>query len=178
LKNFLFSLSLSFVFKFLKDIKMPENGVMIGKIVQVIGPVVDVDFSGGKLPSINNALHINRKTTEGKEDTLVVEVQQHLGEDRVRTVAMDSTDGLTRGMEVVDTGSPIMVPVGLEVLGRLINVIGKTIDGKGDIKTKLYYPIHRSAPKFEDLSTQKEMFETGIKVIDLLEPYTNSVVQG
>jgi F-type H+-transporting ATPase subunit beta len=172
LKNFLFSLSLSFVFKFLKDIKMPENGVMIGKIVQVIGPVVDVDFSGGKLPSINNALHINRKTTEGKEDTLVVEVQQHLGEDRVRTVAMDSTDGLTRGMEVVDTGSPIMVPVGLEVLGRLINVIGKTIDGKGDIKTKLYYPIHRSAPKFEDLSTQKEMFETGIKVIDLLEPYT------
>jgi F-type H+/Na+-transporting ATPase subunit beta len=151
---------------------MSDSGVKIGKIVQIIGPVVDVDFNGGKLPSINNALHIKRTNTEGVEEILVVEVQQHLGEDRVRTVAMDSTDGLSRGMDVIDTGGPIMIPVGLNVLGRLINVIGKTIDGKGDLKTEKYYPIHRPAPKFEDLSTQREMFETGIKVIDLLEPYT------
>ena len=112
---------------------MPDNDFNIGKIVQIIGPVVDVDFSNGKLPAIYNALHIKRKNTEGKEDILVVEVQQHLGEDRVRTVAMDSTDGLMRGLEVIDTGKPIMVPVGPEVLGRLINIIGNSIDGKGEI---------------------------------------------
>lgn len=151
---------------------MPESGANIGKIIQVIGPVIDVDFSEGKLPEINNALKIKRVNLEGVEELLVTEVQQHLGENRVRTVAMDSTDGLVRGMEVVDTGEPIMIPVGPEVLGRLINVIGETIDGKEPLKTSMKYPIHRDPPKLVDLSTKKEMFETGIKVIDLIEPYT------
>ncbi|MBK9227772.1 MAG: F0F1 ATP synthase subunit beta [Ignavibacteria bacterium] len=143
-----------------------------GKIVQIIGPVLDIDFSGGSLPAINSAITISRKNTEGKEESLITEVQQHLGESRVRTVAMDSTDGLVRGMEAVDTGEPITIPVGPEVLGRLINVTGGPIDGKGEINAQLKYPIHRPAPLFKDLSTKKEMFETGIKVIDLLEPYT------
>jgi F-type H+/Na+-transporting ATPase subunit beta len=151
---------------------MPDNGTNIGKIVQVIGPVIDVDFSGSKLPEINNALTVKRTNLEGVEETLVTEVQQHLGENRVRTVAMDSTDGLVRGMEVVDSGEPIMIPVGPEVLGRLINVIGKTIDGKEPLKTSMKYPIHRDPPKMTELSTKREMFETGIKVIDLIEPYT------
>lgn len=151
---------------------MPEKSLNIGKISQVIGPVIDVDFSKGNLPAINNALTIKRTTIEGAEDILVTEVQQHLGEDRVRTVAMDSTDGLVRGMDVVDTGEPIMIPVGQEVLGRLINITGHAIDGKGELKTDKKFSIHRPPPKFEDLSTKKEMFETGIKVIDLLEPYT------
>lgn len=151
---------------------MQGNGVNKGKIIQVIGPVVDLDFTGGTLPSINNAIHIERETIEGTQDTLVAEVQQHLGESRVRAVAMDSTDGLVRGMEGVDTGEPIMVPVGPEVLGRLLNVTGDTIDNKGPVGTNKKYPIHRPAPKFEDLTTTREMFETGIKVIDLLEPYT------
>ncbi len=151
---------------------MADNGVNKGKIVQIIGPVLDIDFSGGTLPSIYNAIEIKRKNTEGKDEVLITEVQQHLGESRVRTVAMDSTDGLVRGMDAVDTGSPILIPVGEGVLGRLINVTGGTIDGKGPIKTDLKYPIHRPAPLFKDLSTKKEMFETGIKVIDLLEPYT------
>jgi len=143
-----------------------------GKIIQVIGPVVDVDFSGSTLPSILNAVKIPRKNFEGVEEELVCEVQQHLGEERVRTVAMDSTDGLVRGMKVLDTGSPIMVPVGLNTLGRLINVIGKGIDKLPPIESKTMYPIHRPAPEFDQLSIKKEMFETGIKVIDLLEPYS------
>ena len=143
-----------------------------GKIVQVIGPVIDIDFSEGKLPQILNAVVISRTNIEGVEEDLVVEVQQHLGENRVRAVAMDSTDGLVRGMKAVDTGKPIMVPVGPKVLGRLINVIGKPIDALGPVEAKAYYPIHRPAPEFKDLRTQKEMFETGIKVVDLLEPYT------
>lgn len=151
---------------------MANNVLNKGKIVQIIGPVLDIDFSGGSLPSINNAIEIKRKTNEGNEEVLITEVQQHLGESRVRTVAMDSTDGLVRGMEAVDTGEPISIPVGPEVLGRLINVTGQTIDGKGPINTTLKYPIHRAAPLFKELSTKKEMFETGIKVIDLLEPYT------
>ena len=151
---------------------MPDKVINIGKISQVIGPVIDVDFSEGHLPAINNALHIKRTTIEGVEDVLVTEVQQHLGENRVRTVAMDSTDGLVRGMDVVDTGEAIMIPVGPEVLGRLINITGHTIDGKPEMVTEKKYSIHRPPPKFEDLSTKKEMFETGIKVIDLLEPYT------
>lgn len=150
---------------------MAETEKNIGKIVQIIGPVIDVDFSEGKLPAINNALAIHRKNEDGTEETLITEVQQQLGEDRVRTVAMDSTDGLVRGMEVEDTGSPIMVPVGTSVLSRLINVTGDPIDGKGEINAEKYYPIHRPAPKFEDLSTKKEIFETGIKVIDLIAPY-------
>ena len=143
-----------------------------GQIVQVIGPVVDIDFPGGKLPSILNAVRIPRTNLEGLQEDLIVEVQQQLGEDRVRCVAMDSTDGLVRGMAAHDTGEPIMVPVGPKVLGRLINVTGRPIDALGPVEAKDHYPIHRPAPSFEQLSTQKEMFETGIKVIDLLEPYT------
>jgi F-type H+-transporting ATPase subunit beta len=151
---------------------MSDNGLNKGIITQVIGPVVDVDFSNGKLPEIYNALHIKRVDIEGRENILVTEVAQHLGENRVRTVAMDSTDGLVRGMEVIDSGKPIEIPVGPEILGRLINVIGQPIDGKEEIITKLKYPIHRPAPPLDQLSTKREMFETGIKVIDLIEPYT------
>ena len=143
-----------------------------GKIIQVIGPVVDIEFEEGRLPKIYNAVRIPRINTEGKEETLIVEVQQHLGENRVRTVAMDTTDGLVRGTEAFDTGAPISVPVGPETLGRLMNVIGEPIDGLGEIKTAKKYPIHRSAPLFKNLVTNKEMLETGIKVIDLLEPYS------
>lgn len=143
-----------------------------GKIVQVIGPVVDIDFSGGKLPAILNAIRIPRTNIQGVAEDLVCEVQQHLGEERVRTVAMDSTDGLVRGMKAVDTGEPIKVPVGPQVLGRLLNVLGKPIDALPSINGARVYPIHREPPEFQNLSTQKEMFETGIKVIDLLEPYT------
>ncbi len=143
-----------------------------GKIIQIIGPVVDIDFSGGELPQILNAIRIPRVTVEGKEEDLICEVQQHLGEDRVRTVAMDSTDGLVRGMEAYDTGKPIEVPVGPEVLGRLLNVIGEPIDGLGPVPATKKYPIHREPVDFKELSTKREMFETGIKVIDLLEPYS------
>jgi len=143
-----------------------------GKIVQVIGPVVDIDFEDGYLPSIFNAIKIPRTSLEGNEEVLTVEVQQHLGEGRVRTVAMDTTDGLVRGMAANDTGEPISIPVGPETLGRLISVLGEGIDDLGEIKTKVRHPIHRHAPKFENLTTKQEMFETGIKVIDLLEPYS------
>jgi len=143
-----------------------------GKIVQIIGPVLDVEFPGGKLPDILNALVIPRLNDKGEQENLVVEVQQHLGEDRVRTIAMDNSDGLSRGMKVIDTGRPITVPVGPNALGRLINVVGESIDNKGPLTSDIMYPIHRSAPSFETLTTKKEMFETGIKVIDLLEPYT------
>lgn len=138
-----------------------------GIVKQVIGPVVDVQFEMGKLPAIYNALTIERKDS----DTLVLEVQMHLGENMVRTVAMDSTDGLVRGTEVEDTGTGISVPVGPEILGRILNVVGNPVDEKGPVNTKIKYPIHRPAPAFEDLSTESEILETGIKVIDLLEPY-------
>ena len=143
-----------------------------GTIVQVIGPVVDVDFSGSTLPPILTALEVPREDEKGAKYKLVLEIQQHLGDNRVRTVAMDSTDGLQRGMKAVDTGGPISVPVGPSVLGRLINVIGEGIDGLGPIKCEKRYAIHRPSPEFQDLSTKKEIFETGIKVIDLLEPYS------
>jgi F-type H+/Na+-transporting ATPase subunit beta len=143
-----------------------------GKIIQVIGPVVDIEFSNGQLPAILNAIKIPRTSPEGKAEELIVECQQHLGEDRVRAVAMDSTDGLVRGMTAIDTGDGITVPVGPKTLGRLINVIGKPIDELGPIETDKFLPIHSHAPKFEELSTKKEIFETGIKVIDLLEPYS------
>ncbi len=139
-----------------------------GKISQIIGPVVDVDFPEGQLPSILDALTITR--ADGTK--LVLETQQHLGEERVRTVSMESTDGLVRGLSVANTGRPIQVPVGLEVLGRMLNVVGEPIDGRGPVHTAKTYSIHRHAPKFEDISTKAEMFETGIKVIDLLEPYS------
>ena len=139
-----------------------------GKILQVIGPTVDVEFPEGHLPAIHNALKIER---EDKND-LILEVQMHLGENVVRTVAMDSTDGLTRGFQVKDSGSPITVPVGEGALGRIMNVIGEPIDEAGPIKAKERYPIHRQAPVFEDLSTEEEILETGIKVVDLIEPYS------
>ena len=142
-----------------------------GTIVQVIGPVVDIDFADGNLPEIFNAVKIPISNEDGNSE-LTLEVQQHLGENRVRSVAMDTTDGLVRGMKVIDTGAPISVPVGPETLGRLINVLGEGIDEQGEIKTKQKFPIHRHAPKFENLSPTQEMFETGIKVIDLLEPYS------
>jgi len=138
-----------------------------GIVSQIIGPVVDVRFEPGQLPPIYNALEIARPG--GKQ--LVLEVAQHIGENSVRTVAMDSTDGLTRGMEVTDTGQYITVPVGPEVLGRIMNVIGEPVDEMGPIHAKERWPIHRAAPKFEDLETQTQIFETGIKVIDLLAPY-------
>ncbi|MCF8259352.1 MAG: F0F1 ATP synthase subunit beta [Melioribacteraceae bacterium] len=143
-----------------------------GSIVQVIGPVVDIDFPDGHLPKIYNAINIPRINIEGEEEVLITEVQQHLGENRVRTIAMDSTDGLVRGTKAIDTGDPISVPVGPETLGRLINVTGEGIDGLGEIKTKKKYAIHRHAPKFDSLKTSQEIFETGIKVIDLIEPYS------
>ncbi len=139
-----------------------------GKITQIIGPVIDVEFMEGELPAIYNAINIKRD--DGSD--LVLEVQQHLGENIVRCVAMDASDGLVRGMEVVDTGDSITVPVGPEVLGRMINVIGEPIDEMGDVKAVKRYPIHRSAPRYEDLSTSSEILETGIKVVDLLEPYS------
>jgi len=140
-----------------------------GRVTQVIGPVVDVSFDkeGSKLPNILEALEVTRPDGH----VVVLECQQHLGEDRVRTVAMDSTEGLTRGMEVIDTGRPIAMPVGPNIKGRLFNVVGQTIDGMKVPETKATLPIHRAAPKFEDLSTTTEVLYTGIKVIDLLEPY-------
>lgn len=144
-----------------------EASLNKGKIVQIIGPVVDVEFKNTELPPLFTALRIKRKD----QSDLVLEVQQHLGEDRVRSVAMDSTDGLQRGQEVVNTGKPITVPVGKETLGRLMNIVGDSIDELGEIKTSKRYPIHRPAPSFENLNVQDEMLETGIKVIDLLCPY-------
>lgn len=144
-----------------------EASLNKGKIVQIIGPVVDVEFKNTELPPLFTALRIKRKD----QSDLVLEVQQHLGEDRVRSVAMDSTDGLQRGQEVVNTGKPITVPVGKETLGRLMNIVGDSIDELGEIKTSKRYPIHRPAPSFEHLNVQDEMLETGIKVIDLLCPY-------
>jgi F-type H+/Na+-transporting ATPase subunit beta len=146
-----------------------------GKIVQVIGPVVDVEFEAGKLPAIYNALEvagIENKDVFSYSQRLVLEVAQHLGESTVRAVAMASTDGLTRGMNVSDTGEPITIPVGRETLGRILNIIGEPVDKGPAIHAKKTYPIHRPAPSFEEQSTKVEMFETGIKVVDLLEPYT------
>jgi F-type H+-transporting ATPase subunit beta len=141
-----------------------------GKIAQVIGPVVDVSFSehGGKLPNILDALIV----TKPNGTKIILECQKHVGEDTVRTVAMDSTDGLSRGMEVVPTGSPIRMPVGEQIRGRLFNVVGEAIDGIGTVGKEGGYSIHRDPPKFEDLSTANEVLFTGIKVIDLIEPYS------
>src|SRR5882672_8490703 len=136
-----------------------------GIIAQVIGPVLDIDFQNGQLPSILNAIKIPRTNADGKTEDLIAEVQQHLGEDRVRAVAMDATDGLVRGMTCFDTGAPITVPVGPNSLGRLINVVGKAVDGGAPLESKFNYAIHRHAPAFDTLSTKKEILETGIKVI-------------
>jgi F-type H+-transporting ATPase subunit beta len=144
----------------------------VGRVVQVIGNVVDVEFSGGQLPAIYNALRIvDEKELSPEKIELTVEVQQHLGENRVRTVAMQPTEGLVRGMKALDTGQAITVPVGRGTLGRVINVLGDPVDNKGPVKADKRYPIHRPAPEFTQQSTKLEMFETGIKVVDLLEPY-------
>ncbi|HSF18702.1 MAG TPA: F0F1 ATP synthase subunit beta [Vicinamibacteria bacterium] len=144
----------------------------LGRVVQVIGNVVDVEFASGQLPAIYNALTIkDDKKLSTEEIEIVVEVQQHLGENRVRTLAMQPTDGLVRGMTVTDTGQPITVPVGPSTLGRVMNVLGEPVDRLGPIESETRYPIHREAPAFTEQSTKLEMFETGIKVIDLLEPY-------
>ncbi len=142
-----------------------------GKIIQVLGPVVDVQFEKGHMPDIYNGLLTTNPQISEKKDNLVLEVAQHLGENVVRAIAMDSTDGLPRGIDVADTGKQISVPVGDEVLGRIINVTGEPIDGAGEVKAAKHYPIHRKAPEFTQQSTKVEMLETGIKVIDLLAPY-------
>jgi F-type H+-transporting ATPase subunit beta len=142
-----------------------------GRIVQVIGPVVDVEFGGADLPEINIALAVSNPAIDDQPDNLVIEVAQHLGERTVRCVAMDSTDGLVRGMPVTNTGAPIMMPVGKEVLGRIVNVVGRPVDERGPVGATKFLPIHRAAPKFVDQSVKVEMFETGIKVVDLLAPY-------
>ena len=153
-----------------------------GKIVQIIGAVVDVEFDSSKLPTIYNALIVNRKSSivsqkdkddkrQTTNDKLILETQQHLGEGVVRAVSMGTTDGLKRGTEVLDTGAPISVPVGEEVLGRLFNVLGEPIDQKSPVKSKKSLPIHRLAPAFSDQSTESQVFETGIKVIDLIAPF-------
>ncbi len=142
-----------------------------GKVIQVIGPVIDVEFEG-HLPEIYNAIRIKHSDKDTNVDLdIIAEVQQHLGENRVRCVSMQPTDGLIRGAEAEDTGSPISVPVGEEVLGRILNVIGEPVDEEGPVKAKERWPIHRPAPSYEDQSTETVMLETGIKVIDLLEPY-------
>ncbi len=146
-----------------------------GRVVQVIGPVVDAEFPKGELPEIYHALRVEApedEKTGRPEIRLTLEVAQHLGENRVRAVAMSSTDGLVRGMEVVDTGAPISMPVGRETLGRLLNVLGEPIDGKGPVKAKKTLPIHRPAPALLEQETKTEVMETGIKVVDLLEPYS------
>jgi F-type H+-transporting ATPase subunit beta len=143
----------------------------IGYIVQVVGPVVDVGFKGGNLPEIYNALVIQGTNPAGQEVSITCEVQQLLGDSKVRAVAMSGTDGVVRGMEVIDTGAPISVPVGGATLGRIFNVLGEPIDEKGPVTSDESSPIHRSAPAFTELETKPAVFETGIKVIDLLAPY-------
>ena len=138
-----------------------------GIIHQIIGPVIDVKFKPEELPELLNAIHIKLG-----DKTIVAEVAQHIGDDQVRCVALSSTDGISRGMEAIDTGDAITVPVGQEVLGRLFNVLGEPIDEKGEVNAKEFEAIHRQAPKFEDQDTTSQIFETGIKVIDLIAPYT------
>src|SRR5215467_571322 len=145
----------------------------VGKVVQVIGPVIDVEFAECKLPAIYNAVEVKE---EGKQTgvpiDVITEVAQHLGENRVRCIAMKPTDGMVRGMKAVDLGVPISVPVGEQTLGRILNVVGEPVDEKGPVNSKERWPIHREPPSYEDQSTEVEMFETGIKVVDLLEPYS------
>jgi len=142
----------------------------VGKVVQIIGPVIDCEFDEKDLPMIYNSVIIEGESA-GKMIRVTTEVQQHLGESRVRCVSMQPTEGMVRGMKAIDTGQPISVPVGRETLGRVMNVIGQPVDEMGELKAAKYYPIHRPAPSFEDQSTETKMLETGIKVIDLLEPY-------
>jgi F-type H+-transporting ATPase subunit beta len=150
---------------------MTKSKVKEGKIVQVIGPVVDIEFEEGNLPTIYNAVKLTNPRISDKEWNLIAEVAQHIGENTVRCVAMDTTDGLVRGMKAIDTGAPIAIPVGKEVLGRILNVIGEPVDEGGPVATDKSYPIHRPAPTFLDQDVNVALLETGVKVIDLLEPY-------
>jgi F-type H+-transporting ATPase subunit beta len=145
--------------------------MQLGKVKQVTGPVVDVEFEGGQLPAINSALKVTNKFIDEKEYNLTLEVAQHLGDSVVRTISMDTTEGLVRGTAVKNMGKMIQAPVGEEVLGRIINVIGEPVDEAGPINAKEHWDIHRAAPKFEDQATRAEMLMTGIKVVDLLAPY-------
>ncbi len=148
-----------------------ESGGNIGKVAQVVGPVVDVEFPPGQLPAILNGLLVTNPAIDDTEDNLVLEVAQHLGDNMVRCIAMDTTDGLVRGMPVKDTGAPIKIPVGEPTLGRIMNVVGRPVDGLGELKSDTYYPIHRPAPAFVEQDTTVQVLETGIKVIDLLVPF-------
>ncbi len=142
-----------------------------GRIVQVMGPVVDVEFESGDLPEVLTALKTTNPAIDDRQENLIIEVALHLGEKTVRTIAMDTTDGLRRGQEVANTGAPISIPVGPETLGRIMNVVGEPVDERGPIDAKMTYPIHRPAPEFVDQSTSVEVLETGIKVVDLIAPY-------
>ena len=148
-----------------------KKQLKVGKITQIIGPVIDAEFPSGKLPRIYNSLVIEGKNSVGENLRIVCEVQQLLGDNQVRAVSMSGTDGLVRGMNITDTGSPISVPVGKETLGRIFNVLGEPVDQRGEVGNKEVSPIHRPAPKLTDLETKPQVFETGIKVIDLLTPY-------
>jgi F-type H+-transporting ATPase subunit beta len=145
----------------------------VGRVVQVIGPVLDVEFPEGHLPAIYNAVVVKEEASKtGVAIDVIAEVAQHLGENRVRCISMKPTDGMVRGMKAIDTGAPISVPVGDETLGRILNVVGEPVDGLGPVNAKERWSIHREPPRYEDQSTEVEMFETGIKVVDLLEPYS------
>src|SRR6201981_1778442 len=151
---------------------MAEKYAGVGHVVQVIGPVMDIQFEAGHWPAIYNAVRITSDGFSLPEPLdVTAEVQQHLGEGRVRTVAMEPTEGMVRGMKAMDLGEPISVPVGRATLGRVMNVLGEPVDQMGPVTTDKRYPIHRPAPLLEDQSTSLEMFETGIKVVDLIEPY-------
>jgi F-type H+/Na+-transporting ATPase subunit beta len=143
----------------------------IGRVTQIIGPVLDIVFTKGKVPNIYNALTIKTKNAAGQVLEVTCEVQQLLGDNAVRAVSMQPTEGLMRGMEVIDTGSPLSVPVGKVTLGRIFNVLGEPVDDMGPVKVDETLPIHRQAPAFVDLDTRLSIFETGIKVVDLLAPY-------
>src|SRR5216110_2275257 len=151
---------------------MQTSTKVIGKVVQVAGPAVDCEFAEGQIPPIHTAIRITSEGFKVPEPIdIICEAQQHIGEGRVRTIALQPTEGLVRGMQAISLGKPVEVPVGPETLGRVLNVIGQPVDKMGPVNAKTFYPIHRPAPSFEDQSTRLEMFETGIKVIDLLEPY-------
>ena len=151
---------------------MASDGTIIGKVVQVAGPAVDCEFPEGQIPLIYTAIRVTSEGFDAPQPIdIICEVEQHIGEGRVRTVALQPTEGLVRGMQAISLGHPVQVPVGPETLGRILNVIGQPVDEMGPVNAKTYFPIHRPSPSFEDQSTRLEMFETGIKVIDLLEPY-------
>src|ERR1051326_123649 len=151
---------------------MANETQQIGKVVQIIGPAVDIEFEDGHLPAIYNAIRVVDNGEFGKVPIdVVAEVANHIGENQVRCIAMKPTDGMVRGMKAIDTGSAISAPVGDQTLGRILNVLGEPVDNKGPVNSKERWPIHREPPKFDEQSTEIEMFETGIKVVDLLEPY-------